>query len=147
MTLADVDKVLSIELAVQIYPWTRGNFTDALTHGYIGCVEEADNEIRGYAVWMPVVDEAELLSIGVASVWQRKGIGRAILNEILEIAHQKNMRRVFLEVRASNVAAITLYRSIGFAEIGLRRNYYQGVNGSEDAIVMACDLPVFISES
>lgn len=140
MTPADVGAVLSIELAVQAYPWTRGNFVDALAHGYIGYVDEDDGEIRGYAVLMPTVEEAELLNIGVAATWQRKGLGRAILHEMLAVARNKNMHRVFLEVRSSNVAAIALYRSAGFVEVGLRRGYYQGANGSEDAVTMACDL-------
>ncbi|TAN78320.1 MAG: ribosomal-protein-alanine N-acetyltransferase [Gallionella sp.] len=149
MVLADVDAVLAIELAVQAYPWTRGNFIDALNCGYVcrvdageimpGHPEEA-GEIRGYAILMPVVDEAELLNIGVAATWQRKGVGRAILNEILEAARKKNMRRVFLEVRPSNTAAIALYRSAGFGEIGVRRGYYRNTGGGEDAVTMACEL-------
>lgn len=140
MTQADVDAVLGIERAVQAYPWTRGNFTDALTHGYVCRVDEQGGEIRGYAVLMPVLEEAELLNIGVASGHQRKGLGRAMLREILEIARAKNMRRVFLEVRSSDVAALALYRSTGFGEIGVRRDYYQNVSGCEDALVMACEL-------
>jgi ribosomal-protein-alanine N-acetyltransferase len=130
MTLADVNAVLGIELAVQAYPWTRGNFIDALDHGYVCRVDERQNEIRGYAVLMPVLDEAELLNISVATAQQRKGLGRAMLREMLELAREKNMRRVFLEVRSSNNAALALYRSSGFGEIGVRRGYYQNANGS-----------------
>jgi ribosomal-protein-alanine N-acetyltransferase len=169
MTLADVDAVLNLEQAVQAYPWTRGNFTDALNHDYMCRVDsgellmeplaiplacqnttakrlvmaghpEAGGEIRGYAILMPVLDEAELLNIGVAAGWQRKGLGRAILREMLEEARNKNMRRVFLEVRHSNAAAIALYHSVGFTEIGVRRDYYQNASGSEDAITLACEL-------
>lgn len=141
MTQADVDDVLAIEQAVQAYPWTRGNFSDALGSGYLCRVDEADGAIRGYAILMPVVDEAELLTIGVASAQQRKGLGRSMLLEMLDVARAKEMRRVFLEVRKSNAAAIALYRSAGFGEIGARRGYYQNADGGEDAIVMACDLP------
>jgi ribosomal-protein-alanine N-acetyltransferase len=140
MTLADMDAVLCIEQAVQAYPWTRGNFIDALSHGYICSVDEQDGEIRGYAILMPVLQEAELLNIGVVAGQQRKGLGRAMLLEMLDTACAKNMLKVFLEVRASNVAALALYRSAGFREIGLRRDYYQNASGSEDAITMACDL-------
>ena len=140
MTQADVDAVLAIEQAVQAYPWTRGNLTDALGSGYLCHVDEADGEIRGYAILMPAVDEAELLNIGVAATHQRQGLGRAMLLEMFDMARAKNMKRVFLEVRSSNVAAIALYRSAGFGQIGLRRGYYRDANGSEDAIVMACDL-------
>jgi ribosomal-protein-alanine N-acetyltransferase len=140
MTLDDVDAVLSIEQTVQAYPWTRGNFMDALSHGYICNVDDAGGEIRGYAILMPVLQEAELLNIGVAAGQQRKGLGRAMLLETLDVACARNMLRVFLEVRTSNISALALYRSAGFREIGLRRGYYQSANGSEDAITMACDL-------
>lgn len=140
MTVEDVDEVLRIEQAVQAYPWTRGNFIDALTHGYICRVDEKDGEIRAFAVLMPLLDEAELLSIGVAAGQQRKGLGRAMLLEMLDVACKRNMLRVFLEVRSSNAAALALYRSTGFGEIGVRCGYYQNASGSEDAITMACEL-------
>ena len=140
MTQADVDEVLRIEEAVQAYPWTRGNFIDALARGCICCVKEQGGEVRGYVILMPLLDEAELLNIGVVTVQQRKGLGHAMLLEIFDVAREKNMHTLFLEVRASNAAALALYRSAGFGEIGLRRDYYQNVNGSEDAITMACKL-------
>lgn len=140
MMQADVDAVLSIELAVQAYPWTRGNFTDALNSGYVCRVDEEHGEIRGYVMLRPLVDEAEMLNIGVAAGQQRKGFGHTMLTGMLDVARAKQLRRVFLEVRPSNAAAIALYRSAGFSEIGLRRDYYQSANGSEDAIMMACEL-------
>jgi ribosomal-protein-alanine acetyltransferase len=140
MTLADVDAVLCIEQSVQAYPWTRGNFNDALANGYVCCVDELAGEICSYAVLMPGVDEAELLTLGVVANQQRKGLGRGMLNGVLAVARGKNMRRVLLEVRVSNEAAIALYRNAGFVGMGLRRNYYQNKQGGEDAVVMALDL-------
>jgi ribosomal-protein-alanine N-acetyltransferase len=141
MTLEDVDEVLAIEQAVQAYPWTRGNFIDVLSQGYVCRVDDDDGGvIRGYAVLRLVLDEAELLNIGVAALQQRKGLGRAMLRAMLDVAREKNIRRVFLEVRASNAAALALYRNTGFGEIGVRRGYYQNANGCEDAITMACEL-------
>lgn len=140
MTPADVDAVLVLEQAVQSYPWTRGNFIDALNSAYRCVVEEAEDEIIGYAVLMPVLDEAELLAIGVAVTQQRKGRGRAMLLQQLQWAKTNNMHRIFLEVRVSNLPAIALYRSVGFVDIGMRRGYYQNAQGAEDASLMACDL-------
>lgn len=140
MTPADVDAVLAIEQAVQRFPWTCGNFIDALNSGYLCCVDDDGTGIRGYAILMPGVDEAELLNIGVAKTAQRKGLGRTLLNEMLIVARGKNMKRVFLEVRPSNLAAIALYRRSGFTEIGVRHNYYRNDTGSEDALVMAHNL-------
>ena len=140
ITDADVDAVLCIERAVQAYPWTRGNFTDALASGYMSCLDEANGEIRGYAIWMPVLEEIELLNIAVAAGQQRRGLGRTLLREMLEDARKEKRQRVFLEVRSSNVAAIAFYRSTGFAEIGVRRGYYQNAEGKVDALVMASSL-------
>jgi len=140
MTPVDLDAVLAIEQSVQRYPWTRGQFADSLNAEHLCYVDEADGELRGYAILIPTVDEAEVLTIGVAATQQRKGLGRVLLNGMLELAREKNMRRVLLEVRPSNTAAVALYRSAGFAEIGLRRGYYRDADGSEDALVMACDL-------
>jgi len=140
MTIADVDAVLAIEQAVQAYPWTRGNFTDALSSGYWGFVEEVEGELLGFAVLMAGVGEAELLTIGVAAAHQRKGLGRAMLAAMLAAAKARGLARVFLEVRAGNLPAIALYRRVGYIEIGVRRGYYHNKQGSEDALVMACDL-------
>lgn len=140
MRLADVDAVCAIEQAVQPYSWTRGNFSDALNSGYRCVVDEYDGHIVSYAVLMPVLDEAELLDIGVAAAQQRKGWGRAMLEAQLEWARGQGMQRIFLEVRVSNLAAIALYRSVGFSQIGTRRDYYQNAAGREDALAMACVL-------
>jgi ribosomal-protein-alanine N-acetyltransferase len=89
---------------------------------------------------MPVLDEAELLNIGVAAVQQRKGLGRAMLLAQMQWACTQNMQRIFLEVRVTNLPAIALYRALGFIEIGMRRGYYLNAAGREDAMAMACEL-------
>lgn len=141
MTLSDVEGVLSLEQTVQAYPWTRGNFCDALDSGYLCFVEDEPGELCSYAVLMPGVDEAELLTIGVGSAYQRKGLGGAMLAAVLAAAFARQLSRVFLEVRASNLAAIALYRRAGFMQVGIRRAYYRNRQGSEDALVMACCVP------
>lgn len=146
MTLADVDAVWSIEQAVQAYPWSRGNFTDALSSGYRCVVDEERGQIVSYAVLMPVVDEAELLNIAVAATQQRTGRGRAMLAAQQQWARQQGMQRIFLEVRMSNLSAMALYRALGFAEIGMRRAYYQNALGREDAMAMACVLNDAVQE-
>lgn len=141
MTMADVDAVVAIEQAVQAYPWTRGNFCDAINSGYLCYVEEEQSVLRGYAVLMPGVDEAELLTIAVSEDYQCKGLGAAMLASIC--AAGRGWQRVFLEVRASNLPAISLYHRAGFCEIGVRRGYYRNAQGSEDAQVMAFDAKAF----
>lgn len=136
MLASDIDAVLHIEQQVHAHPWTRGNFSDALDSGYICKVAELDGQTMGCAVLMQGVDDAELLDIGIAAQYQRRGFGRVLLEVMLVLARELGRQRVVLEVRASNAAAIALYRALGFGEIGLRRDYYAAENGREDALLM-----------
>lgn len=140
MTATDVNAVLAIEQSVQPYPWTLGNFNDALQAGYVARVAVQNEEIQGFMVWFPLPDEAELLNIGVAAAHQRQGVARALLADMLTTARSQNRQRVFLEVRVSNTPAIALYCQTGFAVAGERRNYYKNASGSEDALVMVCEI-------
>jgi ribosomal-protein-alanine N-acetyltransferase len=141
MTEADLEAVLGIECEVHAHPWTRGNFSDALRSKYQCKVYESETEgMLGYAVMLLAVDEAELLDIGIAARHQRHGWGRKLLEKMLVLARRHEMRRMVLEVRASNLAAIGLYQSMGFTDIGLRRDYYPAENGREDAILMGREL-------
>ena len=137
MKETDLEAVLAIEGAVHAHPWTRGNFSDALRSGYQCKVYESETrEVVGYAVLMLAVDEAELLDIAIVTSQQRKGLGKKLLHEMLALARHHAMRRMVLEVRASNVPALILYRGMGFSDIGLRRDYYPSGSGREDAILM-----------
>lgn len=138
MISADLDEVLLIEQDVHAHPWTRGNFSDALLSDNLCYVHENEESIVGYAVLLPVVDEIELLNICIATKYQRKGLGRKLLDELMKIAVGMKMRRMLLEVRVSNIPALGLYNDAGFRKIGLRRDYYVADNGREDAIVMEC---------
>lgn len=140
MSDADLDAVLRIEREVHAHPWTRGNFSDALRSNYLCKIAEEDEAMLGYAVLMLAVDESELLDIAIAAQHQRHGWGRKLLEEMMVLARRHGMRRMVLEVRTSNVAAINLYRDAGFANIGLRRDYYPAENGREDAILMGREL-------
>ena len=140
MTGADLDAVLRIEREVHAHPWTAGNFSDALRSKYQCKVFESDGNMLGYAVLMLAVDESELLDIAIDGARQRQGWGQRLLDEMMVLARHFGMHRMVLEVRASNKAAITLYRKAGFRDIGLRRDYYQAENGREDAILMGREL-------
>ena len=140
MTIADVEEVLATEIQVQVHPWTRGQFHDSLAAGHAMWVMSKDNALVGYAVTMNVVDEVHLLNIGVPTELQGKGHGSALLSYIIELAWHSSAKRVLLEVRVSNMAALALYARCGFKEIGRRKSYYAAFDGREDAIVMAREL-------
>jgi [ribosomal protein S18]-alanine N-acetyltransferase len=136
MNWDDVDAVMRIEQAVHSHPWTRGNFNDALATGNICKVAVDANEIIGYAVMMPSLDDIDLLDISIATAHQRKGLGEWLLGEMLLLARSLKFERMMLEVRRSNLAAAALYRKMDFKEIALRRGYYPAEPQREDAIVM-----------
>lgn len=140
MTAADLDAVTAVEQSIQAFPWTLGNFRDALTAGYECWLQRETERIVAFAVTMPVVDEVHLLDIGVASDCQRAGLGAALLEFLCARARAAGMVRMLLEVRPSNVSAIVFYRRFDFVEIGRRRGYYPAPDGREDAIVMTRSL-------
>lgn len=138
MTPAHLDAVCAIENVSHSTPWTRGNFIDSLDGGHAALVMQEAGAVRGYAVLMPLPGEAELLNITVASEFRGNGLGRRLLDQVCAEAQARGAERLFLEVRASNAPAHTLYVRNGFIEVGLRRAYYAlPEGGREDAVLMA----------
>ena len=140
MQFDDLDRIMEIEPTVYTHPWSRGNFSDSLHAGYSCWIYESDGEIAGYAVMMTVLDEAHLLNISIALNFQGRGMGRALLEHVIDIARRHGAQMMFLEVRPSNTNAIGLYESMGFNEFSVRKNYYPAHNGREDAILMGLAL-------
>lgn len=140
MMPADVDQVLAIERDIYPHPWSLGNFRDSLLAGYSCWVMEQARELVGYGVVMFGVQEAHVLNLSVRRAWQRRGLGRALLEHFLAVAREGGALRVFLEVRPSNGAARALYLARGFRQISVRRGYYPADGGREDAILMGMDL-------
>ncbi|MDH4456258.1 MAG: ribosomal protein S18-alanine N-acetyltransferase [Candidatus Methylopumilus sp.] len=140
MQIDDLDDVIQIETVNFPFPWTAGNFKDSINSGHICLVLEIDEAVMGYAILMMVLDEAHLLNISVSPSWKGKGWGRYLLKHMMQVGRDKNGLNMFLEVRSSNVSAITLYESIGFNEMGVRPGYYPTHNGRENAVLMGVAL-------
>lgn len=140
MREADLDSIVAIEKVIFPYPWTRGNFSDSLNSGYSCWVMHQGQEIIGYAVLMMVLDEAHLLNISIAQPYQGQGLGRVLLDYMMQAARRHGGENMFLEVRPSNTAALRLYESMGFNEMAIRRNYYPTHHGREDAVLMGAAL-------
>ena len=140
MQMADLDTVMAIEPTIYTHPWTRGNFSDSINSGYSAWVLEANQTIIGYALLMMVLDEAHLLNLSIAKQHQKQGLGRYLLEHMLQIAKNHKAANMFLEVRPSNISAIALYENMGFCEMAVRRGYYPALNGREDAVLMGLAL-------
>jgi ribosomal-protein-alanine N-acetyltransferase len=136
MRPADVPEVVAIEGASYQFPWSEGIFRDCLRVGYLCRVVTAGSAVVGYAVMSVGAGEAHVLNLCVAQQHRCRGVGRQLLLGLLERAGTAGMAEAFLEVRPSNTAAIRLYQSLGFEQVGTRRGYYQAVNGREDAAVL-----------
>jgi ribosomal-protein-alanine N-acetyltransferase len=133
----DLDQIVAIEADIYPFPWTRGNFVDALQAGYSAWILRSDaGSIAAYGLMMIALDDAHLLNLSVARAAQRQGIGWRTLEWMAETARDHGARTMFLEVRPTNTAAIRLYRRYGFELIGTRRGYYPAHDGREDATVM-----------
>lgn len=141
MRSADLDHVGAVERTIYSHPWTLGNFRDSLHAGYSCWVMEVCGELAGYGVLMIGVGEAHLLNLSIAPAWQRRGMGRALLDHFIELAGRFGATRMLLEVRPSNTAARALYQRAGFLELSVRRGYYPAEGGREDAILMGIDVP------
>lgn len=140
MQMADLDAIMLIEPTIYSHPWTRGNFSDSLKSGYQAWVLEEIGEIIGYSLTMMVLDEAHLLNLSIAKSHQKQGLGRYLLSHMIAVAKHHNALNMFLEVRASNQTAISLYESMGFCEMSIRRGYYPANSGREDAVLMGLAL-------
>jgi ribosomal-protein-alanine N-acetyltransferase len=138
ITIDMLDAVLAIEVEAYTFPWTRGNFIDALAAGYVTrALLAPDGEMLGYYIAMPGVDEMHLLNVTVAPLHHGRGHARRLLAQLYRQSVTLGVGAVWLEVRESNARARALYLSEGFSEAGRRRDYYPAPQGRhEDAILM-----------
>jgi [ribosomal protein S18]-alanine N-acetyltransferase len=140
MLATDIEAVMLVEKSAYEFPWTKGIFADCLRVGY-DCIiaSEADN-IIGHAVLSVAADESHILNLTVDREHQGKGIGKQLLQHLIDIARIKSAEVVLLEARPSNKTAIHIYESAGFNEIGCRKAYYPAPGGKEDALIFALQL-------
>ena len=133
----DIDAIARVENACFSTPWS----IDAIKHEIcenklanfmIACDEE--NNIVGYIGIWTLLDECQINKIAVIPEKRKIGIGKAILNHVLEFTRDIGVKNWYLEVRESNTAAQALYRSAGFSSVGTRKTYY--INPVEDAVLM-----------
>jgi len=140
MTLDDLSIVVLNDKLSYSHPWSRGVFTDCLQAGNDCWIVEQDRRIIGHSVLSFVEGECHLLNVCIIPECQDGGLGRRLVEHMLERAQQLACNTVFLEVRPSNTAAYQLYISMGFNEVGTRKGYYPAKSGREDAIIMAKEL-------
>jgi len=135
MNSQHIEEILQIEFDSFTTPWTRNDFNSELTNNkaiYIVALE--NNNVIGYAGMWHVVNEGHILNVAVKAENRQQGIGSLLISELENIAMEKEMIGLTLEVRESNSAALQLYQKFGFKAEGIRKRYYS--DSGEDAIIM-----------
>lgn len=148
MTTVDLSAVIKIENCAQPTPWARLSFEESLNNNHECRVLEVvtktgSAEVAAYYVAASVLDEFQILNVVCATQFQGKGLGHCLMRDIVDVARQKNLVRLYLEVRESNRAARNLYEKWRFRPIDRRANYYRplpGCDDKEDAIIYCCNL-------
>lgn len=145
MVDADLDRVLEIAVSLPGAPvWPRSAYETALNPAAIPrrvalvAAAAPSDELTGFIVASLLPPQAELESIAVAASFQRRGLGSQLFNALAAALRPLGALELTLEVRSSNISAITFYKSLGFHFRGLRPRYY--VDPIENAVMMALPL-------
>ncbi|MDT8406136.1 MAG: ribosomal protein S18-alanine N-acetyltransferase [Methylococcales bacterium] len=136
----DLKQVQVIEQRNYHFPWSEGVFRDCFKAGYQCWVLVEEEEVLGYGITSMAAGEAHILNVSIHPDAQGQGFGRKLLQHQIAQARHRKIEAVFLEVRPSNPGAIALYQSLGFEQVGLRKDYYPAQQGREDALVMKLSL-------
>ncbi len=139
MEIDDIPQILPIENCSFPSPWSYQAFCNELKNKFaVYFVALIEGRVIGYAGMWLFSGEAHVTTIAVDPAYRGRGLGRLLMSTLMEYARVQGADTMVLEVRPSNVAALNLYRSLGFRQIGLRKNYY--IETREDAVVMLRNL-------
>ena len=136
MTAEDIPAVVEIEKECFSLPWSEKSFAESIVREdtiFLVC-EEKDGAILGYIGMYLSFDEASITNVAVASQFRKRGCGKQLVIAAKTAAKEAGAESIFLEVRVSNVPAISLYKKQGFENLGIRKKFYE--HPVEDAIIM-----------
>ncbi|MBI5573693.1 MAG: ribosomal protein S18-alanine N-acetyltransferase [Elusimicrobia bacterium] len=131
----DIRTIAEIEKKSYPDPWSENLFKREMHlefSNFFAAIK--DHEIAGYICFWKVSDEGHLTNITVKEKFRRKGIGSGLMKYIIDISYAMGIKKMFLDVRAINYQALSLYEKFGFKKIGVRKKYY---SNSDDAVVMS----------
>jgi ribosomal-protein-alanine N-acetyltransferase len=139
-----VTEIAALHAKLFVPPWGEKSIAALIEHPAAAALVAQVGEpkaMAGFVIGQLAADEAEILSIGVAPEWQRRGLARTMIEGLARAATRADAKRLYLEVAEDNAAAAALYDNLGFAEVGRRKDYYQ-TSGAEpvDAVLLALKL-------
>ena len=135
MTAAHVSQIAELEKLCFSDPWSEKSIeTELSCRLSVWLVALEGEQVVGYVGSQTVIDESDMMNIAVHPDFRRRGIAEALVAELEAALRRRGSRALTLEVRDSNAPAIALYEKLGFAQVGLRKNYYR--NPKEDARIL-----------
>jgi len=135
MTERDLDEVMVIEKDSFTLPWSRPSYESELQNQYANyLVCDWEGEVAAYVGMWTLFEEAHITNVAVGKKYRGRGMGRVLMLEEEKLARSKKAERILLEVRPSNISALTMYKGLGFVTTGIRKQYY--ADNQEDALVM-----------
>ena len=140
LTPDDLAEAFAIECRSHAFPWREQTFASNQGARFLNLRLDVGDKMAAFAITQVVLDEASLFNIAVDPAFQRRGLGRQLLQHLIEALIKRDVLTLWLEVRASNLPAIALYEQLGFNQVSRRPDYYPTASGREDAILMALTL-------
>lgn len=135
MTEQDVPSIAQLEKACFSDPWSEKSIASELSNPLSSWFVAADDEdVLGYVGSQSVLDGADMMNIAVSHHARRQGVAVALINALIGELKTRGVKFLMLEVRQSNAPAISLYKKLGFSQVGVRRNYYR--NPKENALIL-----------
>lgn len=131
----DIGQIINIEKICFSLPWSKESFEHELKNEFAYYqVAEQEGNISGFMGMWRIIDECHITNVAVLPEYRNKGIGKMLINKMIEICKCSEITTMTLEVRVSNIPAINLYKKFGFFSVGKRPNYY--AKPVEDALIM-----------
>ena len=135
MQESHVPQIAKIEQLCFNDPWSENSIASELNNRLsLWLVAVEDEHVIGYVGSQTVIGETDMMNIAVHPDHRKKGIGTTLILELIDALKTRGSHSLMLEVRSSNSSAISVYKNLGFLEVGRRKNYYR--NPKEDALIM-----------
>ena len=140
MCIDDLGNVYNLESQSYEFPWTKEILRDCILYKYDSFTIYFNSILVGYVISKISFPETHILNLTIASDFRKQGLGKTLIELIINDSKIRGTEDIILEVRINNIDAISLYEKLDFKRVGIRKNYYESSNGREDAYVFKLEL-------
>ena len=140
LSIRDLKDVYNLEVESYEFPWTKEILRDCILYKYDSFAVHFNDVLVGYIIAKISTPETHILNLTIASDFRKQGLGKTLIELIINDSKIRGTEDIILEVRINNIDAISLYEKLDFKRVGIRKNYYESSNGREDAYVFKLEL-------